>query len=166
MAQECKILVARSQAAWHTGRMRKLQNRNAEWLLKRVSKTGDCIVWKRAKNTSGYGVFRQNKAIVRAHHFSFILHIGPIPNGLCVLHKCDNRACVNPDHLFLGTRADNLMDCIKKNRFPIAKLTAENVVDLRKRHSQGESYVSLGKRFNISHGHVWNVVSKRSWPGI
>jgi hypothetical protein len=77
----------------------------------------NCWVWSGAKlNTNGYGVIRINKKNELAHRVSYIIHIGPIKDGLWVLHKCDNRSCVNPGHLFLGTRTDNVNDMYKKGR--------------------------------------------------
>lgn len=84
----------------------------------RVEKTEGCWTWKAARHPrDGYGAFwNDEKRLVRAHRFSYQLHYGPIPDGLWVLHRCDDPPCVRPDHLFLGTAADNNNDRERKGR--------------------------------------------------
>lgn len=74
-----------------------------------------CHLWTAAVTGKGYGKITDKSADL-AHRVAYILFVGPIPDGLCVLHKCDMPSCVNPDHLFLGTRADNLADMDRKGR--------------------------------------------------
>lgn len=78
--------------------------------------TNGCWEWNGALRDDGYGILKVNNRCDGAHRFSYELYIGEIPNSLCVLHRCDNRKCVNPFHLFLGTKSDNMIDCIKKGR--------------------------------------------------
>jgi HNH endonuclease len=75
-----------------------------------------CWIWLGAE-TKGYGTIKHNGATVSAHRVSYLLHRGPIPNGLWVLHRCDTPLCVNPEHLFLGTPLDNERDKISKGRY-------------------------------------------------
>ena len=81
-----------------------------------------CWLWIAAYNTNGYGYFRTGSMVNRtrrneqAHRVSYKLYKGDIPQGLHVCHKCDNKSCVNPEHLFLGTVKDNMQDCVRKNR--------------------------------------------------
>jgi len=94
----------------------------------KVEKDADCWIWRGALvrdykyNTEPYGqivLFHsmdKGKARMMAHRVSWILHRGTIPEGLNVIHKCDNPTCVNPDHLFLGTQRDNFEDCVRKGR--------------------------------------------------
>lgn len=83
----------------------------------RVEKTETCWLWRGYTNEAGYGIIiEKNKHRRLTHRFSWELHNGPIPGGLCVLHRCDTPACVNPAHLFLGTHSDNHADMVNKGR--------------------------------------------------
>lgn len=78
----------------------------------------ECWEWESLKINSGYGKFSVNEKYFLTHRLSYELFKGEIPEGLCVLHTCDNRLCVNPNHLWLGTKRDNKLDCQKKGRCP------------------------------------------------
>lgn len=93
-----------------------------EKFAKKVSKTDGCWWWTAAtKYRNGYGGIRYEGKIIPAHRASWLIHKGEIPSGLLVCHTCDNPPCVNPDHLFLGTYADNAQDACKKGRVKIPK---------------------------------------------
>ena len=85
-------------------------------LWSRVDKTGDCWVWTGATTTAGYGEIRFGGKVVRVHRLVYELTVGPIPEGMGVLHRCDNPPCCRPDHLFLGTQRDNARDMVAKGR--------------------------------------------------
>src|SRR5687768_198156 len=97
----------------------------------KVRRTGSCWLWTCPPDRCGYGFFRVGRKKWRAHRVAYELYVGPIPRGLLVLHRCDVPACVNPQHLFLGTDADNGADKKAKGRAPRvignAKLTPEAV---------------------------------------
>jgi len=82
----------------------------------KVQKTENCWLWLGELVGNGYGRFYIHNGIFVAHRMSWIIHNGPIPNGLFVCHHCDNPPCVRPDHLFLGTNSDNMKDCAAKGR--------------------------------------------------
>ena len=83
----------------------------------KVEKTDGCWNWK-ANKANGYGHFSLYGKKIKAHRYSWIMKYGEIPAGMLICHHCDNKACVNPDHLFIGTQSDNLKDCVRKGRKP------------------------------------------------
>lgn len=88
----------------------------AERFWKKVQKTNSCWTWIGCKNRTGYGIIRLEPRNLRAHRVSWELVNGPIPDGMHVLHRCDNPTCVNPAHLYLGTQKDNIQDAASKGR--------------------------------------------------
>lgn len=86
------------------------------WTRVKKRKFKECWLWQGALDISGYGRFWCHGNDFKSHRFAWILARGEIPDGMCVLHRCDNPQCVNPDHLFLGTNADNTRDMLEKGR--------------------------------------------------
>lgn len=84
--------------------------------FQKVSKSEGCWLWKGTRNMKGYGTIKKDRKTYRAHRVSWELHNGPIPEGKQVLHKCDMRSCVNPDHLYLGTNIENVRDKMVRGR--------------------------------------------------
>lgn len=99
------------------------------WAKVRKDRDG-CWRWIAAVTRYGYGAFTVRSKYIRAHRYSWELHNGPIPEGLCVCHRCDNPGCVNPAHLFLGTFKDNAIDCSTKGRRQDQKGAKNNQVKL------------------------------------
>jgi hypothetical protein len=133
----------------------------------RVEKTESCWLWRGPVNRKGYGfVSRRHYGESLAHRYSWLVYKGPVPLGLCVLHRCDIAACVNPDHLFLGTKADNNTDLYAKRRFAIgekngqSKLTREMVAQIRE--AQGTQR-SIAEKFGISQSGVSRIKNLQVW---
>jgi hypothetical protein len=94
-----------------------------ERFMRHVKRTPECWEWQGATGGTGYGEFCVKGALMAAHRVSWELHNGVIPEGSLVLHKCDNRRCVNPVHLFLGSQSDNMLDASRKGRHHCTRKT-------------------------------------------
>lgn len=131
-----------------------------------------CWEWTGFRQRNGYGLMLINYRSERAHRYSYEIHKGPIPKGLCVLHKCDNPPCVNPDHLFLGTRKDNSLDMHAKHRnnqpkgeaSAVSKLTDKAVRNIRKNsHLPASSFV---EKYGVTRATIYAVRQKRTWKHV
>ncbi len=128
----------------------------------------DCWVWQGEINPKGYGIIYRKGKKFKAHRWMWITHQGEIPEGMCVLHRCDNRPCVNPDHLFLGTAMVNAQDMVTKNR-QAAKLTPQQIDEIRLRHRpkcQFNGTRALAKEFQVSGATIEEIVSRRGWKHL
>jgi hypothetical protein len=148
-----------------------------ERFWKRVNKTETCWLWTGAHGQDGYGrVTPEGPGVQQcnygAHRASWELHNGPIPIGKQVLHRCDTRDCVRPDHLFLGTLQSNVADMVNKGRnakgerSPIAKLTAEKVRTIRQLHIEGVSMYRLGQVFGVGPTTIGYIVRRETWKHV
>lgn len=143
------------------------------WQKVNIGKRGDCWEWKLSCYKSGYGKIGINGKSLRAHRVAWIVSRGPIPKGLFVLHTCDNRKCVNPDHLFLGTQKQNLKDMIQKGRgkgqipagedHPGAKLTWPQIALIRRLGKQGVKQKDLAKTFDVRPQTIQLIVHNKIW---
>lgn len=142
------------------------------WAKVKQGGSDECWEWLACKTTDGYGASWTGEKRESAHRMSWSLANGPIPDGLCVLHKCDNPGCVNPDHLFLGTQADNIADRDRKHRMflklgglsPNAKLTIDQVKTIRKEYLRsGVTGVALAKEFSVTKQQISNIILEKCW---
>lgn len=135
-----------------------------------------CWIWLGATNNKGYGVLSIKKdgswKVVLATRFSYELHHGPIQPGLCALHKCDTPICINPDHLFLGTKRDNTLDAVRKGRIKfgetngVARLTSDQVIAIRDELAIGASQAELAAKFQIHQSEISRIASRKRWARI
>lgn len=151
-------------------RYRPLEDRFWE----KVDRSGECWNWTgtiyTASGKLSYGkICVKNKQLL-AHRVSYELAHGPIPEDKDVLHRCDNPLCVRPDHLFLGTHADNMQDMVQKGRMHLrnhTKLTAEKVIAIRQRYSSGGITQSqLAKEYEVKLDCIDRVINRRTWKHI
>lgn len=149
-----------------------------------------CWEWNASKDTGGYGIFSVNGVAQGAHRVAYLLVNETIPEGMHVLHTCDNRSCVNPNHLFLGTNHDNVMDKVAKGRqgrpkgnlsgahthpekilkgssLGTSKLTESDVIKIRELYANGNtSTYKLAEQYKVSQALIWYAVKKVTWKHI
>jgi hypothetical protein len=131
----------------------------------------ECWEWRGARDRSGYGRIQVDGRNATAHRTSYEAHFGPIPDGMLVCHKCDNRACANPHHLFLGTHQENMQDMVAKGRAYAntgvdhfnTRLSALDVAEIRSLRQQGSRLKELATRFSISVSHASNISLGYKW---
>lgn len=141
----------------------------------KVRRGSGCWEWTASTNHAGYGQFLLWDSdtgcgtSVLSHRQSWEMAKGPIPEGQCVLHRCDNPACVRPDHLFLGDRVDNKADQVAKGRQQVgadtgtAKLREAEVLSIHSRYSAGDLAKDLAAEFGVHKSTIAAIVRGRSW---
>lgn len=142
-----------------------------------------CWIFTGALNESGYGVIGRGgrgTGTTRAHRIVYENLVGPIPAGLFVCHRCDQPACCNPHHLFLGTNAENMADCKRKGRdskpprnlhvvgevHPGHKLTAEQVIEMRGLREAGWTLQELADRYGVHSVSVYKITKRIRWKHV
>ena len=131
--------------------------------------TPGCWEWTAGFFTNGYGQFWFREKVISAHVASHIIYLGEIPDGLWVLHRCDNRKCVNPDHFFLGTRIDNIEDMLAKGRNQMgeahyqAKLTKEDVLAIR---NDSRPIRQIAAEYGVHHTSIGAIKNGKSWRSV
>jgi hypothetical protein len=143
------------------------------WSHVDIQAPDECWLWTGALDGKGYGVITVDYKTARAHRKSYELSIGPIPTGLLICHKCDVRACVNPQHLFPGTYYDNAVDMYQKGRsnpprhrgekHGNAKVTEETVRLIR---SDTRSTVAISRETGLSETQVSRIRKRECWQHI
>lgn len=130
---------------------------------KRVKKEDGCWIWTGAKSSAGYGQLRHKNKLYYAHRISYKLHYGKDPGEFHVLHKCDNPACVNPEHLSLGSHLDNMHDCIKKRRRhdgAKACLTEKMVIDIKDLYEKKKiTQKAIAEKYGVDQSHICKIVN-------
>ena len=147
----------------------------ADRLAAKTTRVDGCWRWTGSKTPKGYGYIRgdaRDSALLLVHRVSWMLNNGPVPEGLCVLHSCDVRDCVRPDHLFLGTNQDNSSDMVAKGRSPrgerhgAAKLTDDNVMAMLDMLHDGIKQSMISRLFGISNSVVSEIWTGKAWRHI
>lgn len=149
----------------------------------RIDRTSGCWLWTKSLNT-GYGQIRVGPSIALAHRASYMVFLGPIPRGLEACHKCDTPACVNPEHIFIGTHAENMADSKWKGRISRGdrhkraitkasgdskgntKLTSNDVRAILRAIEDGASSYALARAFNVSATAIYHIKHRKTWRHI
>lgn len=145
--------------------------------VNRVTHKLGCWIWLGWRDKDGYGNLSlpgRRGGSIRAHRFSWMIHYGPIPEGLCVCHKCDNPWCVNPKHLFLGTHYDNWHDMKDKRRWkPGGQLSGEKHTqaklcdtDIREIRDSNLSGPELARKFSVQKQTIYSIRNRQTWKHI
>lgn len=150
-------------------------------MAKVEKRTSGCWEWTGTKikvgksGRGGYGTIGLGSALLGkgyVHRVSYEIHRGEIPDGMFVLHRCDNRICVNPDHLFLGTAKANAVDAVSKRRMAVgerngaSKLTGTDIEDIRRRLVAGETQASIAVCFDVSQSLISHISSRKAWRSL
>lgn len=148
------------------------------WSKVKIGNPDECWEWQANLDAKGYGHFQLvegnplGRTNPRSHRVSWFIAFGTIPENYCVCHKCDNRKCVNPHHLFLGTYDDNNKDRAEKGRSavgenaPTAKLTEADVLEIRKMISEGITQREIARMFNVAHVAIGNISRGQTWKHL
>lgn len=147
------------------------------WQQVHIGNPKECWNWTGWKAKSGYGSYTwygrlEMRKSNNAHRWAWLFSQGSIPQDMCVLHHCDNRACCNPAHLWLGTQTDNTRDCVEKRRHIFgervvqAKLTEKAVVEARVLHAHGRTWRELGLRFGVDKDTMRCASNGKTWKHI
>lgn len=145
------------------------------WDKVNVCGANECWLWKGSK-ARGYGrisLSDRGRGAAQAHRISWEIHYGSIPDGLYVCHKCDVRACVNPNHLFLGTPKDNQQDMVRKGRcamgetHPQTKFKKDDIIKIRKLYATGKfTQREIARRFEVKRPAISRILSGKRWGHV
>lgn len=142
---------------------------------KKITFTESCWLWTGYKTEEGYGQIKFRTKRLVAHRVSYELYVGPIPDGMCVLHECDVHACVNPDHLFLGTQVDKVYSTVAKEKhvrgeaINTSVLTEKQVLEIRALYipySKSRGKVALAVKYGVHPSTIKGVVCGYTWKSV
>lgn len=143
---------------------------NGRRLWENVDKSDGCWLWTGAVERYGYPIMQRNGKTVRVHRFIYEMFNSQIPAGMDLCHHCDTPRCVRPDHLFVGTRLDNVRDMVNKGRHCCGAnhyqtpLTDQQVLDIRQKYSDGGvTYRQLGSAYRVSPSSIGQIIRRESW---
>lgn len=140
-----------------------------------VIRSDKCWSWKNSTDRMGYAsIYMGPGKRILGHRASWLIYKGDIPNGMFVCHHCDNPECTNPEHLFIGTPKDNTQDCLKKQRrnaargekHYYAKLTQDQVIEIRRLSQLKYSQSKLAKMFEVSPSGIQGVIERKTWKHV
>lgn len=135
----------------------------------------ECWPWTASRHKNGYGQFYDGERMTTAHRFGYLLRCGPLAPGQCVLHRCDNPPCQNPNHWFVGTQGDNAQDRESKQRgnhpqgerHGAARLTDKDVLAIRERYQAGDHVQDIAKAYGLaSASYIYSIVHGRKWKHL
>lgn len=176
-AAHCKACHKAQIKATQQAHLRDIDHPTTRWVVKfwqkvQAGKSDECWEWQGRVGKNGYGVTYMHSHHLYAHRMAWVITNGPIEDGLHVLHKCDNPRCVNPDHLFLGTQADNNRDMHRKGRnaqpggedHHRSRLTWEDVHTIRRRHAEERvPNKELAEEYGVHLATITGVIANRTW---
>jgi hypothetical protein len=143
------------------------------WNKVNIGLDNDCWEWNGTISFYGYGVFNIDGVVLKSHRVSFFIKNKIDPKELMVCHSCDNRKCVNPNHLFLGTNKDNMQDALSKKRMFVgeknhqSKLLDIDVLNIRKLYLNGDiSQDKLSKMFGVGQDQISRIVNNKLWKHV
>ena len=147
-------------------------------LKKKILIKNECWEWQGQLNNHGYafaswGQAEEKKKTV-LHRVAYAIWIEEVPRGLCVLHKCDNPKCINPEHLYLGTKKDNTRDIKNRNRFNpargekcgMSKLKSEEILEIRDLREKGMTLNQISHKFDVTYENIHAICKRRTWRHI
>lgn len=141
--------------------------KEAFWAAIIINSENDCLEWAGAKTSWGYGRLSYKSKHYAAHRFAFELYVGPIPDGMFVCHHCDNPGCCNPNHLFLGTPKDNMIDMAAKGRHIGArKLVPEQVMEITDLLKKGVPRKEIAQQYSVGRTAIDGIANNKTWTHL